>query len=52
MVLMANQDKSDTYTFKAMLLKTDKSDFMMDMLKEVKHHDMRNPWTLMKKSKF
>ena len=52
MVSSENQEQNESYTFKDMLLKPDKSDFIIEMIKEVEEHEAINHWTLIKNIEF
>ena len=48
MVFAVNQEQNESYIFKDMFLQPDKSDSIIEMIKEVEEHEVRNHWTLMK----
>ena len=50
MVFEENQQKNESYTFKEMLLQTEKSYLVLAMIKEVEEHGAISNWTLMKNS--
>ena len=50
MLLTANQEQNESYTFKDMLLQPYKSDFVLASIKEVEAHESRSNWILIKNS--
>ena len=50
MLFAENQEQSESYTFKEMLLQADKSYLIIDMIKEAEAHKTRSHFTPMKNS--
>ena len=48
MISVANQENSEFYSFKEMLLQPEYSYFILDMIKDVGSHEGISNWTLMK----
>ena len=49
MVLAENQKRNESYTFKDILLQTEKSYFILSIINEVEEHEAISHWILMKK---
>eukprot|EP00957_Ditylum_brightwellii_P174227 13264896-Ditylum_brightwellii.AAC.1 len=50
MAFAANQQQNETYTFNDMVKQDDRKDFIMAMLDEIKTHEDREHWALMKRA--
>ena len=50
MVFAANQEQKESCNFKDILLKPDKTDFILAVIKEVEAHEPRSNWEPMTKS--
>ena len=48
MVFAGNKEQNESYTFKDMLLKPDRSYFILAIIKEVDAHEARIHWKLIK----
>ena len=49
MAFAVNQQQNETYTFNDMMKQDDRKDFILAMLDEIKVHEDRDYWTLMKR---